>query len=383
MEKFDDLTLPHQLITALKKQNITVPTDVQQKVIPLALKNLDLIVQSETGTGKTLAYLLPLFMKIDVEKKEMQAIILAPTYELAIQIQRQIELLSENAQIGIRSVPIIGNVNKERQITKLKEKPHIITGTPSRILELIKARKITAHTIRTIVFDEADRLLDENNLEAVKAVLHSTLRDRQMMMFSATMQEGVIARAKEMMKDPVVIKPESLLTVPSTIEHVCFFAEQRDKIEVLRKLLHIYAPFKALIFVNETGQIDNVTTKIAYHGFEVESIQGANNKLERKKAMDNFKAGKMQLLVASDLAARGLDITGVTHVINMGIPQEPKDYLHRVGRTGRNGNTGIAISIVTGRELNLIKIIEKTLHIQIKLKDMSHGKIIDARKQEI
>ncbi len=380
-ESFESMGLIPTLTDALKKENITVPTDIQQRVIPEAIKNKDVIAQSGTGTGKTLAYLLPLFGKLNAELKEMQAIILCPTHELAVQIIRQIERLSQNSEIKLRGTTIIGNVNIDRQIEKLKEKPHIIVGTPGRILELIKKRKISAHTIKTIVIDEADRLVDENNVDNVKAVIKSTLKERQIIACSATVPKPVETTILAQMKDAEVIRIEEKLSVPDTISHMYFLAEKRDKIEVLRKLARILEPQKAIVFVNNQGnEIEIFTSKLKYHGLSAEGIHGTTRKLERKKAMEAFKAGKIQLLIASDIAARGLHIEGVTHIFNIDIPEDVKAYVHRVGRSGRNGNTGTAISVVTHRELEFIKKYEKDLNICIEPKSMYKGVIVEVKK---
>ena len=380
IELFKSLNMDPTLVMALEKQNITSPTDVQRKVIPEVLKNKDLVVQSETGTGKTLAYLLPLFEKLKAMNKEMQAIILTPTHELAIQVERQIEHLSQNSEIKLTSTPILGNVNIERQIIKLREKPNIIVGSPGRILELIKKKKIAAHTVKTIILDEADRLMDQNNVESIKAIIKSTLKERQLMMFSASITKETKDRAREIMKDPEFIKGSEEILVPTSIEHIYFVAEQRDKIEVLRKLVRIFNPQKAIVFVNTSNEIDIFTSKLKYHGLNAESIHGTNFKLDRKKAMEDFRSGKVQLLIASDIAARGIDIEGISHIFNMTMPEEPKDYLHRVGRTGRNGNTGIAVSILTDRELPLVRRYQNELNINLVEKDMYKGEIIDSRR---
>lgn len=381
-ESFNTLNLNPSIITALEKQNITIPTEIQLKVIPQALQNKDLIVQSETGTGKTLAYLLPLFEKLNASIREMQAIVLVPTHELAIQIQRQIEALAQNSDIKVSGTPIIGNVNIARQIEKLKERPHIIVGSAGRILELIKKRKISAHTVKTIVLDEADRLMDENNRDNVLAVIKSTLKERQLMMFSATISQKAVAFAKDIMKEPEIIKGEAKLAVPASIEHLYFIAEQRDKIEVLRKLVRILNPKKALVFVNKSDETDITAMKLKYHRLKAEAIHGSNIKLDRKRVMEEFRTGKIQLLIASDIAARGLDIKGITHIFNLSMPEDSMDYLHRAGRTGRAGNAGVAVSIVTVGELPLIGMYEKTLKINIAAKGMYKGSIIDVKKVE-
>jgi superfamily II DNA/RNA helicase len=372
---FAELGLHSSLLEALGKENITTPTEAQRRVIPEVLKNKDLIVQSQTGTGKTLAYLLPLFKMINSTTRQMQAIVLVPTHELAIQVQRVIELLSQNSDVKVNSTPIIGNVNIDRQIEKLREKPHIIVGSPGRILELIKKKKIAAHTIRTIVLDEADRLM--NDMENVRAVIKSTMRDRQLLMFSASIPKETEAWGREMMKEPAVIKEDSKLTVPETIEHIYFLSEQRGKFDVLRKIVRILDPQKAIIFTSGIEEAVLVTEKLKHHGFAVEGIHGTNLKEERKRALEGFRTGKIRLLTASDIASRGLDIEGVTHIFSMNAPQEPEDYLHRVGRTGRNGMSGVAVSIVTDRELQRIRQYEKTLKIKVSGKYMYKGKIVD------
>ncbi|MHB8062608.1 MAG: DEAD/DEAH box helicase, partial [Ruminiclostridium sp.] len=369
-ELFETMELNKSLVDALKTVSITVPTDIQSKVIPEAQKNKDLIIQSETGTGKTLAYLLPLFEKLDIDKREMQAIILVPTHELAIQVERQIGMLSQNSELKATSTPIIGDVNILRQFEKLKLKPHIIVGTAGRILELIQKKKIAAHTIKTIILDEADRLLDDSYIESTKAVIKTTLKERQLIMCSASISTRTIERAKLLMREPLIIKSSPKLQVPETIEHLYFVAEERDKIEVLRKLVRMINPPRAIAFCGSSSDIIEATEKLKYHKINAESLHGSNEKMDRKKTMDDFKSGKLQILVASDLAARGLDIEGITHIINVDIPERSMEYLHRAGRTGRKGNIGMTISIVTEQEIEFIKQYEKELKIKITPKSM-------------
>ncbi|WP_125152291.1 DEAD/DEAH box helicase [Clostridium rectalis] len=369
--------LNNSLIEGLKKSNITKPTSVQNQVIPLVFKNKDIIAESETGTGKTLAYLLPLFEKINTSKKEMQTIILAPTHELVMQIHNEIKLLSKNSNINIKSIAIIGEVNIKRQIDKLKEKPQIIVGSAGRVLELIKKRKISAHTIKTIVIDEGDRLLDENNLFPVKAIIKSVMKDTQLMVFSATINEKTINTAKKLMKNPEIIKIKNTTIISDNINHMYFICEKRDKIEVLRKLLSSIKTKKAIVFINKNSEIQLTNSKLLYHHINCSSIYGNSSKEDRKKAIDNFKNGKINILIASDLAARGLDIKGITHIFNLDIPENSKEYLHRVGRTGRAGNIGTAISIITTQELFLINKFEKEFNINIKPKKIYKGSIMD------
>ncbi|MDD4239336.1 MAG: DEAD/DEAH box helicase, partial [Desulfotomaculaceae bacterium] len=374
-EAFETLGLIAPLATGLQKAGIEVPTGIQALVIPLALSGKNIIGQSATGTGKTLAYLLPLFQKIDPAKRENQAMILAPTNELAIQIKRQIEMLANNSGLPVTSATIVGNVNIVRQIEKLREKPHIIVGSSSSILGLIQKRKITAHTIKTIILDEADRLLDNENLDSVKAVLKTTLKERQLFLFSATITKSALDRAKEFMREPEVVTVMGKSDVAPGIRHMYFLAEQRDKIEVLRKLLNSIKVERALVFINRSDNIENIVAKVNHFGFKAAGTHGGLEKEERKKSIEDFRNGKIQLLVATDLAARGLDIPGVEYVFNLDLPEDPQAYLHRAGRTGRTGQSGTAISIIAAREVVLIKKYEKVLNINILAKQIAKGRI--------
>jgi superfamily II DNA/RNA helicase len=370
------------LAGALQKEDITSPTEVQAAVIPLEMQGKDLIVQSQTGTGKTLAFLLPLFEMLDPQRRETQAIVLVPTHELAIQIEREIEQLALNSGIALRGTPVIGDVNIKRQIEKLKEKPQIIVGSPGRILELIKKRKISAHTVKTIIIDEADKMMGKDNYDAVTAVIDTTLRDRQLLMFSASIAGETVKKAKLIMKHPEIIKIEGKISIPESIEHSFFIAEERDKTEELIKLVRILNPKKAMIFINKAYDNDVAFQKLKFHGFAVGNIYGEIDKLQRKAALDNFRAGKIQLLIASDLAARGIQIEGITCIFNISMPEDPLDYLHRAGRTGRNGNRGQVVSIVTGREQGLIRLYENRLHINIAGRKMYQGRVMELKPFE-
>ncbi|MDR3565967.1 MAG: DEAD/DEAH box helicase [Negativicutes bacterium] len=369
------------LAKGLGKAGITLPTGIQAEVIPLALFGKDVIGQSATGTGKTLAYLLPLFQKIDTARREMQAIILAPTHELAMQIYHQIEILAQNSGLPVTAAPMIGQVNITRQIDLLKDKPHIIVGSSGRILELIQKRKINAQTIKTIIVDEADRLLDDMNWAGVKAVVKATMKDRQMLLFSATITPLALTRAKELMNDPEVIAVKGQIDIPPDISHLYVLTEQRDKIEVLRKLaIHLNVE-RALVFINQGEAIETTVAKLNYHGAAAAGIYGSAVKADRQKALEDFRSGKVQFLVASDLAARGLDIPGVAYVFNLELAEDPQIYLHRVGRTGRAGQSGTAISIVTQREAELLLKFEKVLKIKVTAKQMLRGRVVDSSPQ--
>lgn len=374
---FLDLKINESLIEGLKKQGIEEPTAIQSKAIPLGMENRDIIGQSQTGSGKTLAYLLPIFHKVDSSKREMQAIILAPTHELVMQIEKQIKTLAENSDVPVKSISIIGNVNIDRQIEKLREKPHIIVGSAGRILELIKRKKINAQTVKTIVIDEGDRLLDDNNIGVIKDVIKTTQRDRQLMVFSATINDRAMSISKELMKDAAVVKAEAKEKLNPNVEHIYFLTEQRDKIEMLRKLIAAMEPPKAIVFINKSDEIDITTNKLKFHKLNAAGIYGAAEKEERKKALEGFRGDKYQLLVASELAARGLDIQDVNYIFNLDLPEDPKEYLHRAGRTGRMGKQGLVVSIVTEREEIQIKRFESTFKLNIAKKEAYMGAIVE------
>lgn len=374
---FEKLGLNPNLIDGLRKERIEIPAEIQERVLPLALENRDIIAQSETGSGKTLAYLLPIFQRIAVHKREMQAIVLAPTHELVMQIDKVIKSLAEDSGLPITSTPIIGDVNIKRQVEKLREKPHIVVGSAVRVFELIKMKKISAHTIKTIVLDEADRLLEDKNIGVIKDIIKTTLKDRQLMAFSATIDEKVQAAAQSLMKEPQVIKIEEKLQVNPNIIHMYITCEQRDKIEVLRKLIAAAKPKKAIVFINKSEETEITTMKLQYHNLKAYGIHGKASKEERQKAMENFRNGNLQLLVASDIAARGLDIKDVTHIFNLDLPRDSRDYLHRVGRTGRAEEKGSSISIVTMKETAFLKKYEKDLNIKIEEKILKSGKLLD------
>ena len=375
---FAALGIAAALIDALNKSGISRPAAIQREVIPQILAGRDVIAQSATGTGKTLAYLLPLVQRIDAGKREMQALILAPTYELVMQIHKQIIELTDNAGLPVMALPLIGDVNISRQIEKLREKPHIITGSPGRVLELIQKRKISAHTLKTIVLDEADRLLDEQQIALVKAVIKTTLKERQLLFFSATLKPAAVELAKPLLRESALVQL-SLAEQPA-IAHWYIVSDLRDKADVLRKIARSIEPARALVFINRQEQIAATVARLKFQGLTVAGLYGDAGKAERQKALADFRDGRVQLLVASDIAARGLDISGVDYVVNLDMPDDAQVYLHRTGRTGRFGRSGTAISIVTAGETRQLERFARTLKLVIQAGQMIRGKIETARR---
>ena len=379
-EQFTSLGISEPLAQALAAQQITQPTSIQQEAIPVILSGKDVIARSETGSGKTLAYLLPVFEKIDPAVRGTQALILTPTHELAVQVHRQAELLQKNGARDVSSALIIGAANITRQIERLKGKPQIVIGSAGRILDLIHRKKIQAHLVRTIVLDEGDRLLDDLNREVVEAVIHTTLRDRQLLLFSASVGAETQKHAQALMKEDAQKLFIQTAAMPAQLEHCYILTQQREKILELRKILAGEKPKKAIVFLNNPTNIEVTVDKLNYHGIEAAGIYGMAHKTDRKQALEQFRKGMVQVLVASDIGARGLDIPEVTHVINLDIPEDPTFYLHRAGRCGRQGKTGMVLSLATPSERRWIHRLERALEITIHQKEMSHGKLVDSTR---
>lgn len=377
MKSFKELGLNENIIKALNLQGIETPTEIQELSIKNILDGKDVIGEAHTGSGKTLAFLAPLFQKVDESKREMQVLVLAPTHELVMQINNQIKLLSTNSGKVITSLNIIGDVNIDKQIKKLKEvKPNIIVGTPGRVLDLMNKKKIASHQIKTIVIDEADNLLDNTSSNFVKDIIKKTMRDRQLLIFSATISNKTLNTAKELMKDPLIFKNEKKVSLNPNIEHYYIEVEQREKIEILRKLLSAVNPNKALVFVNRSFDINLIKDKLNYHNKSAFAMHNRLTKEQRQNALESFRNGKINILISSDMTARGLDIEGVTHIINLDFPKNSEEYLHRAGRTARGNNSGVTISLVTPKEKAAIRIYERDFKIKIQRKTLSYGKLV-------
>ena len=381
MNKSYDINLDFNLSKALQKQGIKSLNKIQSLVFEDINSHKDLIVQAQTGSGKTLAYLLPLFQKIDTSKRETQVLILAPTHELSMQIVNQVKLLSENSGINVTTLPLIGEVNIQKQIKNIKSiKPHIVVGTTGRILDLIQQRKLKVHTVKTIVLDEVDSLIGGKSLKSVKDVIKCTLKDRQLLAFSASADDKCVEILKDLMKDPKIVKTENKVSVNKNINHMYLLGDKRDKFKLLRKSLAAVNPKKAIVFVNDEESIEVINNKLNFHNRNSVCIYGRMTKEDRKNALDKFKSGKANVLVSSDLSARGIDIKDVTHVFNLDFPVSSNEYIHRVGRTARGLNQGDAISIITPKELASVRILSKEFNIKISHKDLYEGKLIDFNK---
>jgi len=375
---FTDLQLQPALISALARQQITDPTPIQSAALPVLLAGKDAYLLAETGTGKTLAYLLPIFSRLDAQQLATQAMILAPTHELAIQIHRQCGELAQNAGWAIRSLLLIGGTSTQRQIEKLKKKPHLVVGSPGRIAELIGKGKLKPGHIRSIVIDEADRLLTEESLLSVREIVKAVPSSRQLIFASATREPESTAVTVTLAPDLVMLEAGAA-AVNENIEHLYLLCEERDKPDELRKLLHALQPERAIVFVHRNDQSERIAARLAHHQIAAADLSASLDKEDRKHAMDGLRSGEIRVLIASDVAARGLDIKGVTHIFNFDVPTLSKAYLHRVGRTGRAGAKGLAISLATEIEARVIPRFEEELGIAMRHVRMREGKVVAAR----
>jgi superfamily II DNA/RNA helicase len=372
---FAELDVSPDLVAALARQRITEPTAIQVAALPVLLAGGDAYLNSGTGTGKTLAYLLPIFSRLDPKLAATQAVIVAPTHELAIQIQRQCCDLAQNAARPVRTLLLIGGTPMDRQLDKLKTKPHIVVGSPGRIRELIGMGKLKAQAVGTVVIDEADRSLTGEGLPAIEAIVRAAPPGRQLVFASATEQPESAAVVAALAPGLVVLRAGAG-PLSEDIEHLYLVCEERDKPEVLRKLLHALRPERALVFVHRNATAEEVAAKLAHHRIPVADLHAALDKRDRQRAMDDFRAARVRVMIASDVAARGLDIPGVTHVLNLDVPTQSKAYLHRVGRTGRAGARGQAVTLMTGDEVRLARRYERELGIVLRQVRLREGRLI-------
>ena len=372
---FNELSVSEGLCAVLAQMGIKEPTPVQGEAIPALRNGRDTIVQAQTGTGKTLAFLLPLYDKIKVQADNIQALILTPTRELTLQIAKVAAQLGKAD--GVRSLAIYGGQDIERQKQKLGREPHVIIGTPGRILDHMRRRTINFATTNRIVLDEADEMLRRGFLEDVEQVLSTMARDRQIMLFSATMPDKIKALAHRYMTDfqHVIIKTESI-TLDNIQQRIVDTVED-SKLDKLCELINEQNPYLAMVFCSTRSRVSQVAMALARRGYLADELHGELSQLQRTNVLRKFREAKLQILVTTDIAARGLDIEGVTHVFNYDMPRDTESYIHRIGRTGRAGQQGVAITFVNARQYSQLRRIEAGIknHIQ---KDVS-GRSLAAR----
>ncbi|MDQ0061169.1 DEAD/DEAH box helicase [Paenibacillus harenae] len=369
-----ELGINETLGAKLEENGIMQPTSIQAETIPLLLAGRDVSARSQTGTGKTIAYLLPLLQQVNTGSNAIQAIILSPTQELAMQIVRVAE--SYAAPLGVRVQQLIGGAALKRQVEKLKLHPQLVIGTPGRIHELLKLRKLKLHDVRFVVVDEADQVFHLGSTSEVETLLHATGKERQITFFSATYPEVMARFEGRWMRDPARIQITPEQRVSETIENYYMLSDKRDKTDTARRLVRLLKPSSALLFLNDTDNISNWESKLAYEGFTVEAIYGDADKQRRAATLARFREGRCQLLLATDVAARGLDIEGLPLVIQLDPAIDADHYVHRAGRTGRMGRPGTVVTIVTPQELFIMDKFRKQLGIALEERVMFKGKLL-------
>lgn len=376
---FTGLGISETLAAKLADYGIMEPTAVQAECIPAALEGKDVLAESQTGTGKTLAYLLPLLQGIQPGDKNLQALVLAPTQELAMQILREAEKYGDSLGISVQA--LIGGAAIKRQLEKLRLHPHLVVGTPGRVREVLALRKLKLHTVRTVVVDEVDQMFQLGGTADLEHILRGTLRDRQLMFLSATLNPEIRALAGREMKNPALVGIAPEQRTAETLEHLFFECEQRDKIDSLRRILRHYNPARSIVFINNTQDIAEVEAKLNFLGFRAGALYGDADKSVRSHTLRNFREGKVRVLVATDIAARGLDIEELSLVVNLDPPIDSEHYVHRAGRTGRMGRHGLAVSIINPKERFIIRKFARELNIEISERQLFSGDVIDAKPE--
>ncbi|KAF2955074.1 DEAD/DEAH box helicase [Marinitoga sp. 38H-ov] len=382
LEKFEKLGLSETTLKALKKKGFEEPTPIQEKVIPLLLQeNVDVIGQAQTGTGKTAAFGLPLIEKLKPSKK-VKAIILTPTRELAVQVAEEINSLKGNNKLNV--LPIYGGQSIENQISRLKKGVDVVVGTPGRVLDHIKRRTLDLSYVKYFILDEADEMLDMGFIDDVEEILSNAPNDRQILLFSATMPSRIISLAKKHMKNYKIIsvKPEQLTT--ELTEQIYFEVSEQDKFEALCRIIDIEPEFYGLVFCRTKVDVDTVSNRLIDRGYSAEALHGDLSQYQRERILKKFKSKRANILVATDVAARGIDINDLTHVINYSLPQNPESYVHRIGRTGRAGKEGTAITFVTPEEYRKLLFIKRISKSNIKKMPIPKVKdVIETKKLRI
>ncbi|HGH7802376.1 TPA: DEAD/DEAH box helicase [Streptococcus agalactiae] len=374
---FKDFNFKPYIQRALDELKFVDPTDVQAKLIPVVRSGRDLVGESKTGSGKTHTFLLPIFEKLDESSDDVQVVITAPSRELGTQIYQATKQIAEHSEQEIRVVNYVGGTDKLRQIEKLKvSQPHIVIGTPGRIYDLVKSGDLAIHKAHTFVVDEADMTLDMGFLDTVDKIAGSLPKDVQILVFSATIPQKLQPFLKKYLTNPVMEKIKTATVIADTIDNWLLSTKGRDKNAQILELSKLMQPYLAMIFVNTKERADELHSYLSSNGLKVAKIHGGIAPRERKRIMNQVKNLEFEYIVATDLAARGIDIEGVSHVINDAIPQDLSFFVHRVGRTGRNGLPGTAITLYQPSDDSDIRELEK-LGINFIPKVIKNGEFQD------
>ncbi|MGV3465692.1 MAG: DEAD/DEAH box helicase [Heyndrickxia sp.] len=367
MSNFTKLGVSSNLHGVLQSYGIIEPTPIQEKAIPLLLEGKDMVAQAKTGTGKTFAFILPILEKVKSEDPHIQALIISPTRELAIQITTELKKLTEKLS-GIHVLAVYGGQDVEQQMRKLKGAIHIVVATPGRLLDHLRRGTIDISNVSMFVLDEADQMLHMGFLPEIEDIMEALSANRQTMLFSATMPKQIRSIANKYMKDPIDIKVKSPRITVDDIKQLVIETTDRAKQNTLCQLIDEHRPFLAIIFCRTKRRASTLNNALKERGYLSEELHGDLSQAKREKVMKLFREAKIQLLVATDVAARGIDVEGVTHVFNYDIPEDVESYIHRIGRTGRAGGTGLALTLVAPKDRSYLEMIEKGIHLKIEKK---------------
>jgi superfamily II DNA/RNA helicase len=364
---FKDFDLSNEMLEALEKLIYIRPSTVQSRVIPLALKDKDIIVKAETGSGKTAAFAIPVCEKIQLEEKKPQALVLTPTRELAVQIKEDFTNIGRFKRL--RCEAVFGKQPISKQIADLKQRVHIIAGTPGRVFDHIKRGTIDLEKIRYLIIDEADEMFNMGFIDQVEDIVKEVPKNRVTMLFSATISDEIEELCQKYMNTPEKIEVDPVEPSTKKIKQIYYEVEDSKKIKLLKDIIYTERPYRLIIFCSTKERVENVSNHLISKGFSCRALHGGMEQKDRLDTMESFKEGKFSFLVATDIAARGLDIEGITHIINYDIPMEKQSYVHRIGRTGRAGNSGTAITFITPYEYRFLNDIEQYVQYKIPRKD--------------
>ena len=365
--KFEELNIDERILRAIEDMGFEETSPIQTQAIPAVCEGIDVVGQAQTGTGKTAAYTIPMLMKINPQIKKPQAIVLCPTRELAVQVAEEIRKLAKYMS-DIKVLPVYGGQEISKQIRSLKGGAQIIIGTPGRVMDHMRRKTVKFDNINMVILDEADEMLDMGFREDMETILTDTPQDRQTVMFSATMPKAIMDIARNFQKDAKVIKVVRKELTVSNIEQFYYEVRPKNKTEVLCRLIDIYNPRLSVVFCNTKRQVDELISELKGRGYFADGIHGDMKQQQRDRVMDDFRSGKVDILIATDVAARGIDVDDVDMVFNYDIPQDEEYYVHRIGRTGRAGRSGMALSFISGKEVYKLKDIERYCKTKILAK---------------
>ena len=378
--KFNELHLSTELLAEIEKAGFVEASPIQEQTIPLAMAGKDVIGQAQTGTGKTAAFGFPTLEKIDTDNPAVQALVIAPTRELAVQSQEELFRFGRSKGVKVRSV--YGGSSIEKQIKALKSGAHIVVGTPGRLLDLIKRKALKLDQIETLILDEADEMLNMGFLEDIESIISRVPEERQTLLFSATMPDAIKRIGVKFMKEPEHVKIAAKELTTELVDQYYIRVKENEKFDTMTRLMDVEQPELSIVFGRTKRRVDELTRGLKIRGFRAEGIHGDLDQGKRLRVLRDFKNGNLDVLVATDVAARGLDISGVTHVYNYDIPQDPESYVHRIGRTGRAGKSGQSITFVAPNEMGYLQIIENLTKKRMKgLKPATAEEAFQAKKK--